>query len=517
MSRAPQLIEPHAPSRGALHAARPKTPGPADAYQELDAFIQRQMDRLRLPGVALAVVEGDRIVHMRGFGRARLDGRAPSPQTPFFIGSLTKSFTALAVMQLVEAGRVELDAPVQRYLPWFRVADTAASARMTVRHLLNQTSGLPLSAGELILADGDESRGAAERQARALATLAPDRPPGAAYEYSNVNYQLLGLIIEAASGESYEAYIQSHILTPLGMNHTYPSPLQARDDELATGHQYWFGFPFPAPHMPWPRGALAAGLLIASAEDLAHYAIAMLNGGSYQAARLLSAGGIETLQHGAVATGLTGLGPIARVFAKGVRPGQYGMGWMIDDLGGRRVVWHGGTLPHFGAFIALLPERKQGIILLFNACHHWMNPVQATFGMNAAAVLAGEAPVSMPALNLLPWMLRALLVIPLLQLADVVVTARRLRRREPEAGPAGGRAWGRRLVLPTLANLVVARFLNSLLGRRREYLKLYMPDISLIAIACGGFALLWSVVRAALVLATRHNPSPASSPGAGGR
>jgi CubicO group peptidase (beta-lactamase class C family) len=486
------------------HAGAAETPRTAHAFAELDAYIEKEMSRLRLPGVALAVVDGDRIVHMRGFGRARLDGRAPSPQTPFFIGSVTKSFTALAVMQLVEAGRVELDAPVQRYLPWFRVADAKASADMTVRHLLNQTSGLPLSAGEVILADGDESRGAAERQARSLATLTMARPPGAAYEYSNVNYQLLGLIIEAASGESYEAYVQSHILTPLGMNHTYTSPLQARDDELATGHQYWFGFPFPAPHMPWPRGALAAGLLIASAEDLAHYGIAMLNDGRYKEARLLSAGGIETLQRGAATTGLTGLSPIGRVLAKDVRPGQYGMGWMIDELGGNRIVWHGGTLPHFGAFMALLPERKQGIILLFNACHHWMNPVQATFGMGAAAVLAGEAPISMPTLKLLPWMLRALLVIPLLQMADVVATARRLRRREPEAGPAGGRAWGSRLVGPTLANLLVARLLNALLGRRREYLKLYMPDFSLIAIACGGFALVWSLLRALLVIRATH-------------
>ena len=87
------------------------------------------MRRLHIPGVSLAIVEGDRIVHLRGFGKARPGGEAPTPQTPFFIGSLTKSFTALAVMQLVEAGKIELDAPVQRYLPWFRVADPAGSAR----------------------------------------------------------------------------------------------------------------------------------------------------------------------------------------------------------------------------------------------------------------------------------------------------------------------------------------------------------------------------------------------------
>ena len=123
------------------------------------------MRRLNIPGVSLAIVEGDQIVHLRGFGQARPGGESPSPETPFFIGSLTKSFTALAVMQLVEAGKVELDAPVQRYLPWFRVADPQASAQMTVRHLLNQTSGLPLLPSWQLLANFDDRPDATERQA----------------------------------------------------------------------------------------------------------------------------------------------------------------------------------------------------------------------------------------------------------------------------------------------------------------------------------------------------------------
>ena len=134
------------------------------------------MHRLNIPGVSLAIIEGDKIVHLRGFGQARPGGEAPTPQTPFFIGSLTKWITALAVMQLVEAGKVELDAPVQRYLPWFRVADPVASAQMTVRHLLNQTSSLPLWQSDIALADFDDRRDAIELQVRALSTLKISRP-----------------------------------------------------------------------------------------------------------------------------------------------------------------------------------------------------------------------------------------------------------------------------------------------------------------------------------------------------
>ena len=212
-------------------------------YEEIDAYIERHMDRLNIPGATLAIVEGDKIVHLRGFGQARPGGEVPSPQTPFFLGSTTKSITALAVMQLVEAGKVELDAPVQRYLPWFRVADPQASAQMTVRHLLNQTSGLSMLSGLFPLADLDESSGASERQARALSTLKVSRPVGSAFEYSNTNYSLLGLIIEAASGESYEAYIHGHIFAPLEMRHSFTTRAEASQHGLAVGHRYWFALP----------------------------------------------------------------------------------------------------------------------------------------------------------------------------------------------------------------------------------------------------------------------------------
>src|SRR5918994_1728560 len=112
--------------RRARRTTAPDNTSQSNDFEEIDAHIERQMERLNIPGAALAIVEGDEIAHLRGFGRARPGGEAPTSQTPFLLGSLTKSFTALAVMQLVEDAKVELDAPVQRYLPWFRVADPQA-------------------------------------------------------------------------------------------------------------------------------------------------------------------------------------------------------------------------------------------------------------------------------------------------------------------------------------------------------------------------------------------------------
>lgn len=115
----------------------------APNFAAIDAYVQSEMQAARVPGLALGIVQGDHIVHLKGFGIADPSGRPVTPQTPFMIGSTTKSMTAVAIMQLVEADTVELDAPVQQYLPWFRVADSDASARITIRHLLNHTSGLP--------------------------------------------------------------------------------------------------------------------------------------------------------------------------------------------------------------------------------------------------------------------------------------------------------------------------------------------------------------------------------------
>jgi CubicO group peptidase (beta-lactamase class C family) len=270
--------------------AKPVSANPVSSnasYAAIDTYIEQQMRRLNIPGLALAIVEGDQIVYQRGFGQARPGGDAPAPQTPFVLGSTTKSFTALAVMQLVEAGKVELDAPVQRYLPWFRVADAQAAAQITVRHLVHQTSGLPGLPGMITMADLDQSPDAAERQARSLSTLKLTRPVGAAFEYSNLNYNLLGLIVEAASGESYPAYVQAHIFAPLHMSHSYTAQALAQQNGLAVGHRYWFATPVAVTNLAIPRGSLAAGGLISSAEDMAHYLIAQLNGGRYGEAQIL--------------------------------------------------------------------------------------------------------------------------------------------------------------------------------------------------------------------------------------
>jgi CubicO group peptidase (beta-lactamase class C family) len=481
--------------------ARPASAKPASntsSYNAIDAYIEGQMHRLNIPGTSLAIVEGDRIAHQRGFGRARPGGKAPSPQTPFMIGSTTKSFTALAVMQLVEAGKVELDAPAQRYLPWFRLADPTASSQITVRHLLNQTSSLPLLPSWQLLANFDDRPDATERQSRALSTLKLTRPVGSAFEYSNLNYNLLGLIIEAASGESYADYIQNHIFNPLEMSHSYTSKAAAKLDGLAVGHQSWFGIPIAAPGLPVPIGSLPSGQLISSAEDMAHYLIAYLNQGRYGDAQILSPEGIAELHH-----------PAAEAISWGVQTGWYAMGWYVEEHGKTKVISHTGMMPDFYTYMALLPEQNKGFILQVNANHFTGEIILAEVGAGIAALLAGNPPAPIK-LGAIPWMQRGLLLIPLAQIAGVAITLGLLRRwrKEPQHRPSQGRMWGQHILLPLIPNLALVLIPVYLLASKMlGFMLLFAPDFTWIALICGGFAGIWAFLRTGLILRTQRQIS----------
>ncbi len=334
------LLAGMSPLRGNTLASKDQTD-----YQTVDEYITARMRSDHIPGLALAIVKGDQIVYLKGYGRADQSGRPVTPQTPFLIGSITKSFTALAVMQLVEAGKVDLDAPVQRYIPWFRTADPKASAQITVRMLINQTSGLPLGPTMVTWTWPDEPD-AIERHVRLLANVSLASPPGGGFTYSNANFVTLAMIVQVVTGQSYEDYIRRHIFAPLDMQHSYVSQEAAMQDGMATGYRWWFGYPIPVT-IPFNRANLPAGFAISSAEGMAHFLVAQLNGGRYQDVPVLSAEGIATLQ-------------------AEPPPGAYGMGWELVRLDGRRLINHDGATANYQASVFIDPETQVGVFVAAN-------------------------------------------------------------------------------------------------------------------------------------------------------
>ncbi len=313
---------------------------------DIDEYITGQMRSARIPGAAVVIVKGDQILYAKGYGEADPSGRPVTPQTPFVIGSITKSFTALAVMQLVEAGKVELDAPVQRYIPWFRVADPAASAQITVRMLIKQTSGLQ-QAPTLVTLTWPNTAGAMERHVRLLAHTNLAFPPGKGFAYSNGNYTTLGLLVETVSGQSYEEYVRQHIFAPLDMHHSFASEKEAVQDGMAAGYRWVFGFPVPAPSS-FNEANLPAGFIISSAEDMGHFMISQMNSGRYQDHAVLSPQGIAAMQ----------VEP---------PPGVYGLGWESTRINGRRLINMDGAITGSQTSLFIDPQAGVGVFVAANA------------------------------------------------------------------------------------------------------------------------------------------------------
>lgn len=333
------------------------------SFAAIDAYVTAALAADRVPGAALVIVQGDRIVHARGFGSDGA-GRPVTPATPFLLGSMSKSFTALLVLQQVQQGTLDLDAPVQRYLPWFRVADPQAVAQITIRHLLHHTSGIP----------GRAPRGPAgsslTAQSQALATVALSHPPGSAHEYASPNYVVLGSVLEAVSGLTFAELLQSQVFTPLRMRQSFTAQDQALAHGLTQGHRYWFGFPL-AITLPYEADRMPTAAVIASAEDLGAYLIAQLNGGLANGQTLLGPE-LMTLMHTPAVT---------------VEPGlEYAMGWRVSQLGGTEAVHHGGVLPHMRGKLVMLPEKGWGVVVLTNTSS--MLPAPLTSHRIADAVAA---------------------------------------------------------------------------------------------------------------------------------
>lgn len=354
----------------------------AATLQRLDRVIEERMNASGIPGMSLAVVAGDGVVHARGLGDADASGRTVTADTPFVTGSSGKAFTALAVMQLVDEGSVNLDAPVRRYVPELRTADGRA-ARISVRHLLQHTSGFREEAGGPLLrsaADGTPLEAVGEVAEEKLVSA-----PGRTWHYSNVNYVLAGLVVERASGERFAQYMRSHVFAPLGMGRTFTSIDNARAAGVATGSRYWFGI--ARWHGPTFRTAVqAAGYYVSTATDLARFLRVFLDGGVVDGQRIISDRGLRTL----VASG-----PDARLgpWADGASA-RYAMGWFRGGPWREPLLFHPGNTPDSSSMIIVMPGRGWAAASMTNASEEQPLPGNPSapdrLGRNVADVLLGE-------------------------------------------------------------------------------------------------------------------------------
>ncbi len=313
----------------------------------IEDYVQQQAKASHIPGIAIGIVRSNKVVAETGFGDANAN-------TPFFLASLSKSFTALAMMQLVDAGKVSLQDPVNKYIPWFKVGDGSQSKNITVLQVLDQTSGISTKAGLIGLKFKPTTT-----LTQAIQGFEPFPlvvTPGKTFQYSNANYMIAGYIIERASGESYETYVQQHIFAPLDMTHTYAVTGTANEKDLTRGHANWFGFKAPLTDQISPA-LMPDGGIISSASDMAHYLIAQMNNGVYNGKSIVSANAIKEMHAGLVP--LTDQAPLPNATA-------YGLGWGSGTVNGTPIISHDGQLRDVQTNMAILPDKHTAVIMLIN-------------------------------------------------------------------------------------------------------------------------------------------------------
>jgi CubicO group peptidase (beta-lactamase class C family) len=247
----------------------PTPSGPASAlFDELRAFVSTEMARLGVPGAAIGLRHGGN-EEAAGLGVTGVDHPQPvDADTLFPIGPITMTYTATAAMRLADQGRLDIDRSVREYLPGFRLADDAAAAAVTPRHLLSHTGGF---VGDYFL---DTGRGdeALARYVGAMARLEQLTPPGEVFSFSWAGFSLLGRVVEVVAGQTFEAALKRLVLEPLGLERSFLVPAEAATHRFAVGHRLENGRARALP--PWllPRSAWPAGGLVTSVRDQLRYA-----------------------------------------------------------------------------------------------------------------------------------------------------------------------------------------------------------------------------------------------------
>lgn len=320
---------------------------PAQAQADLDTdaidtTVNEMLAAYAVPGASFAVVQDGAIIYAQGYGVRSTETEEPvTPETQFSIGSVTKSVTALAIAQQVEAGTLDLDTPIVAYLPDFELSDPDATQQLTLRHLLANTGGFTPEDSAWY---GGQITTLAEVPAY-IGTLPVVAEPGTLNAYNNLGYALAGYVLQTVTGQSWADYVEEHIFQPLGLdaattdfdamqqgdNYSVPHLLDVRE-----GVQ-------PIPFFPYMGAIAPAGSVNMSVLELAEYARLHLSDGMG-----IVSPEMLTEMHTAILA-------------------DYGLGWANGELGGYQTVWHNGSIDGFGALVTLVPAEGLGVVGLMNA------------------------------------------------------------------------------------------------------------------------------------------------------
>lgn len=454
---------------------------PLPTARQVDAYVEIGMKDLHVPGAAVALFSQGRITHVRGLGHAQ--GGAPvTPQTPFQLGSVSKSFTALIVLQLADEGLLSLDDPISKHLPSFRTRDKAGSDLITIRHLLNHRSGLSTLDGNRSQSTTYRGPDAMARASARLSSATLQSTAGKQFAYSNANYTLLAHLIETVDRRSFEEAVEARIFSRLGMRNSFVQTPKPGSSRPAVGHTQWFGHTV---ERDFVAGRMMAGPggVTASAEDLATYLVAVFE----QDPRIIPRSLSEALSR--------------------ERRGGYEFGWEFGTFGNRKVIFHGGLNPGFLSRVAYDPATRQGALVLTNMSGSLEGNLAGGAVSFALGLPAEE--IAPPGVSLLR--LWGTLALTFLLVLGTAFSIRNLLEVGAKPDRRSRVATVTFAIIPSLILIGLGYFLTvnvpQFSGVNLTAVYMFYPDVAVLLSLSAITAVLWAVLRTWLIAIRRRLPS----------
>jgi D-alanyl-D-alanine carboxypeptidase len=340
------------------------------AIEVFDAWCEHTVYNREQPGVSIGIVHDQDLIWAKGYGYADLEKKTPAtPSTAYRIASITKLFTATAILKLRDDGKLQLDDPVAKHLDWFHLDDPFDdSPVITIRHLLTHTSGLPRELNALYW--DDMNFPGHEEFVRMFQEASTILPRETELKYSNVAFNVLGQVVASVSGKPYPDYVKEHILKPLGMIGTEVMP-EENMPTLAKG----YGFHRPGqPRTIEPffnkKAMASSGNMASTVKNLARFMSLQFRGGAAGGAQILKGSTLREMHR-------------VHWLRPSWKSGR-GLGWSVVNAEGQVRITHGGSVPGYKTFVSAVPADKFGVIVLTNAEDG--NP--GSYAKNAFAIIA---------------------------------------------------------------------------------------------------------------------------------
>ncbi|MBD8038430.1 beta-lactamase family protein [Solibacillus sp. A46] len=349
-----------------------------DMEKQLDSYIESYLEDYQVPGASMAIIQNNEVVYKKSWGISGESEEKITAKSPFTIGSISKSLTGLAIMKLVDEKIVNLNDPVQKYIPWFTLADEQAAAQITIKHLLTQTSGFSMYNGLLISDKESLGNDSIKNNVKSLSDVNLTSLPGERHQYSNANFIILGALIEEVTHQTYAEYMEQNVFNPLGMKNAAADYKTAYEKGYLSGYQSWFGFPWKT-SVTYDNGGAPYGYIAASVEDLVQF-IKFLSGKSFD--DFLSNYSMNHYLTPHIQTGEN------RYYGLGIR--------IANPESNDKMIWHSGSTPDSHSEMFYIPKTDWGGVILTNKNNQLEEEGLYYLKLGIINILNGDLPVDVP-------------------------------------------------------------------------------------------------------------------------